>query len=152
MTMNSKSFVELDCSYTSIVKLGDVKLKKVEEKGTIAVHTEEGNQKYIHDVLYVPRLSHNLLSAGQLLRKGYSLYFDDGVCTMYDKKNKLTMAKVGMSQNNVLPLSMPLCEKISLRSETVDESHLWLLRYGHLNYQGLQLFKQRNMVVGLPSI
>ena len=31
------------------------------------------------------------------------------------------MAKVGMSQNNVFPLSMPLNEKIALKSETVDE-------------------------------
>ena len=53
MTMNSKSFMELDRSYTSVVKLGDEKLKKVEGKGTVAVHTEEGNQKFIHDVLYV---------------------------------------------------------------------------------------------------
>ena len=57
-----------------------------------------------------------------------------------------------MSQNNIFPLSMPLHEKIALKSETDDESHLWHLRYGHLNYQGLQLLKQRNMVVGLPSI
>ena len=80
MTMNLKSFVELDRSYTFVVTLEDGKLKKVEGKGTIVVHTEEGNQKFIHDVLYVPSLSQNLLSIGQLLRKGYSLYFDDGVC------------------------------------------------------------------------
>ena len=101
---NSKSFVELDRSYSSIVKLGDRKLKKVEGKRTIAVHTKEGNQKFIHDVLYVPRLSQNIFSVGQLLRKCYSLHFDNGVCTVYDKKNKLTVAKVGMSQNNVFPL------------------------------------------------
>ena len=60
---NSKYFVELDRSYTSVVKLGDGKLKKVEGKGTIVVHTKEGNQKFIH-VLYVPSLSQNLLSVG----------------------------------------------------------------------------------------
>ena len=69
MTMNSKSFVELDRSYTSIVKLGDGKLKKVEGKGTIAAHIEEGNQKFIHDVLYVPTLSQNVLSVGLQLLK-----------------------------------------------------------------------------------
>ena len=152
MTMNSKSFVELDRSYSSVVKLGDGKLKKVEGKGTIAVNTNGGNRKFIHDVLYVPSLSQNLLSVGQLLRKGYSLLFDDGECTIYDKKHKLTVAKVGMSRNNVFPLSMPSNEKIALKCEHVDDSHLWHLRYGHLNYQGLQLLKKRNMVVGLPSI
>ena len=118
---NSKSFVEIDHSFTFVVKLGDGLLKKVEGKGTIVVHTKEGNQKFILDVLYVPSLSQNLLSVGQLLRKCYSLHFVDGVCIVYDKKNKLTMAKVGMSQNNVFPLSMPLNEKIALKSETIDE-------------------------------
>ena len=51
---NSKSFVEIDHSFTFVVKLGDGKLKKVEGKGTIVVHTKEGNQKFIYDVLYVP--------------------------------------------------------------------------------------------------
>ena len=69
MTMNSKSFVELDWSYTSVVKLGDGKLKKVEQKGTIVVHTEEGNQKFIHDVLYVPSLSQNFLVLVNCLEK-----------------------------------------------------------------------------------
>ena len=55
--------MELDCSYTSIVKFGDGKLKKVEGKGTIIVYTKEGNQKFIH-LLYVPSLSQNLLSVG----------------------------------------------------------------------------------------
>jgi hypothetical protein len=131
MTMNSKSFVELDRSYSSVVKLGDGKLKKVEGKGTIAVNTNGGNRKFIHDVLYVPSLSQNLPSVGQLLRKGYSLLFDDGECTVYDKKHKLTMAEVGMSRNNVFPLSMPSNEKIALKCEYVDDSHLWHLRYGH---------------------
>ena len=84
--------MELDRSYTSIVKLVDGKLKKVER---------EGNQIFFHDGLYVPSLSRNLFSVGQLLRKYYSLHFDDGVCTVYDKKNKFIVAKVGMSQNNV---------------------------------------------------
>ena len=39
-----------------------------------------------------------------------------------------------------------------MRSEHVDESHLWHLRYGHLNYNGLQLLKQKNIVSSLPSI
>ncbi|KAG6494325.1 hypothetical protein ZIOFF_049349 [Zingiber officinale] len=38
------------------------------------------------------------------------------------------------------------------RSESVDESYLWHLRYGHLNLKSLPLLKQKNMVVGLPEI
>ena len=56
--------MEIDHNFTSVVKFGDGKLKEVEGKGTIVVHTKEGNQKFIHDVLSVPSSSQNLLSVG----------------------------------------------------------------------------------------
>ena len=46
-----------------------------------------------------------------------------------------------MSQNNVFPLSMPLNEKIALKSETIDE----------LSRPSIAEAKKK-MVVGLPSI
>jgi hypothetical protein len=39
-----------------------------------------------------------------------------------------------------------------MRSEHLNDSQLWHLRYGHLNYNGLQLLKKTNLVSGLPSI
>jgi len=39
-----------------------------------------------------------------------------------------------------------------MRSEHVNESHFWHLRYGHLNYNGLQLLKKKNPMSDLPSI
>jgi hypothetical protein len=47
---------------------------------------------------------------------------------------------------------MKSLHNVVIRSEHVDESHLWHFRYGHLNYNGLQQLKQKNMVSGLPSI
>lgn len=75
MTGNKKNFIDLDENFNSEVKLGDGKLHRTEGKGTIAVQTKGGNKKLIGDVLYVPNLTSNLLSVGQLLRKGYSVFF-----------------------------------------------------------------------------
>lgn len=114
--------------------------------------SKSGNQKYINDVLYVPRLAHNLLSVGQLVQKGYKVVFDGGACEIIDKRTKAAIAKVGMTRNKVFPLVMPSCNKVALSSEVVDESHLWHLRYGHLHQKGLQLLKQKEMVTELPEI
>ena len=56
-----------------------------------------------------------------------------------------------MAPNKVFPFSMPL-KNCALKTEVLDGYELWHLRYGHLNYQGLKLLKQKNMVIGLPFI
>ena len=62
------------------------------------------------------------------------------------------MAKVRMRMNKDLPLPIPLINEFALQSVKNNESHLWHLRYGHLNYKGLHLLKKKNMVIGLPNI
>lgn len=41
---------------------------------------------------------------------------------------------------------------MAFTGENFDQSQFWHLRYGHLNIKGLQLLKQKNMVIGLPEI
>ncbi|KAL0345816.1 UNVERIFIED_CONTAM: hypothetical protein Sradi_4412900 [Sesamum radiatum] len=69
MMENRDIFEKLDPNVTSQIILGDSSQRSAKEKGTIAIHTKEGNKKLITDVLYVPNLSHNLLSVGQLIQK-----------------------------------------------------------------------------------
>ena len=57
-----------------------------------------------------------------------------------------------MSKNKVFPLVMPLDENVALKIENSNLSNLWSLRYGHLNYKGMNLLKQKNMVIGLPDV
>ncbi|PNX79108.1 copia-type polyprotein, partial [Trifolium pratense] len=54
--------------------------------------------------------------------------------------------------NNLFPLNMKSFQPAAFSSKSPDDSYLWHLRYGHLNIKGLQLLKQKNMVVGLPEI
>ena len=129
MTRERDIFISLDQSFNSQVKLGDGKMQKAVGKGTIAVHTKGGNKKLISNVLYVP------------------IYFDDEKCKIIDETNNHTVAVVEMSKNKVFPLVMPLDENVALKTENSDLSNLWHLRYGHLNYKGLNLLKQKNMVI-----
>ncbi|XP_073302980.1 uncharacterized protein [Primulina huaijiensis] len=133
MTSKLDSFVELDRNFSSEVKLGDDKIQKVEGKGTIEVHSKQGNKKHISDVLYVPNLAQNLLSVGQLIQKGYLIHFGDNACMIIDKKQNLTVAKIDMASNKVFCLIMPFDKSFALKHETYHDSYLWHLRYGHLS-------------------
>lgn len=151
VTGTKKNFVELDEKYNSLLELGDSKKLKIEGKGVVSVATAEGQQKHIHDVFYTPGIAQNLFSVGQMMKRGYKLIFTEGRCEITDRSGQ-KVAVVKMTSNNLFPLKMDTCSNVALKSEVADESHMWHLRYGHLNQKGLVLLKQKDMVVGLPSI
>jgi hypothetical protein len=152
MTKNKYCFVKLDESVKSQVTLGDGNTHTVEGKGIVAVKTQDGTQKYIPDVFYVPGLAQNLLSVGQLIHKNYKVIFDDNKCFIIDKNKGQVISSVKMAPNKVFPLEMPFGQKYAMKCENADNSTLWHLRYGHLNFNGLKLLGQKNMVLGLPPI
>ena len=67
------------------VYLGDNKQVQLEGKNTIVICSKSGNEKFIHDVLYIPGLAHNLISVGQLLQRDYLLSFHDDKCVISKK-------------------------------------------------------------------
>ena len=66
MTSNKSCFISLDENIKSQVILSEGKIQNVEGKCINVVKTKDGNEKYIHDVFYVPNLTQNLLNIGQL--------------------------------------------------------------------------------------
>lgn len=78
MTGTKSLFKELDETQKGVAYFGDDNALQIEGQGTVSIKTTQGNAKLIHDVQYVPKLAHNLLSVGQLMCSGYSVTFDDG--------------------------------------------------------------------------
>ena len=67
-------------------------------QGTISINTKEGT-KLIFSVLYVPCLDQDLLSMDKMLTKGYSLFFKDKMCIIYDPHG-CDIEKVGTIDNS----------------------------------------------------
>ena len=57
------------------------------------------------DVYHVEGLKHNLLSIGQLIQKGYRVYFEDNHCVIKDvcPSNQL-IERVPMTINRLFPM------------------------------------------------
>lgn len=136
-------FVSLDDTYKSEVVLGDGKKRKIEGKGTIAVITTDDCKKLIAEVNYVPTLSRNLFSVGQLLQKGYVVRFEDHVCYITDIKTDEIIAEAKINENNVFILTMnpfQLSSKEHVKTCIDDsENTLGHRRMGHLNWDSLFL-------------
>ncbi|XP_062094250.1 uncharacterized protein LOC133800311 [Humulus lupulus] len=128
------------------VKIGNGDFLKVVGKGTIAIHTKKG-KRYINDVLLVPNIDQNLLSAGKMIEKGYSLHFEEDSCTIYDKQDKsFQIAKIEMKENRCFPLQWRYESNVAMQAQA-DESWLWHRRFGHFNFHGLKILQQKNMMV-----
>ncbi|XP_076929254.1 uncharacterized protein LOC143593534 [Bidens hawaiensis] len=106
-------FTQVDESYKLSVRLGDKKELAIEGKD---------------DVYFAPKLEYILLSVGQLMKKGYSLLFNDG--------KYVSKAVYGNQSNNKMD----------------ETTRIWHLRYGHCHCHGLKLLHDKSMVHGMPNI
>lgn len=69
------------------VIMADRSVRIVEGKGIVAIKYQTGTINHIHGVQYVPSLSQNLLSVGQLFQRQYKLIFDNDQVIVFDKDN-----------------------------------------------------------------
>eukprot|EP00253_Pinus_taeda_P014181 PITA_14181 len=163
MIGNIALFSKLGQNVKSQVTLGTDSKIYVMGKGEVKIFTKKGEKKTIADVYYVPGMKCNLLSIGQLVQKGYNVFFVNDVCTIMDRApSKRCIAEVKMTRNRMFPLTI----KTDLKNKEViaamsqeafqsvpkDDNWLWHLRFGHLNFAGLNLLSRKRMVRGLPLI
>ncbi|KAK8947207.1 hypothetical protein KSP39_PZI006814 [Platanthera zijinensis] len=158
MSNNKHSFVHLSDRDRSEVIMGDGHIKTIEGRGTVAVTLRNGVVNHIHDVQYVPGLSQNLLSVGQLLHKGYKLIFEGNECIIWDTQKEQLITVVKMSKNRIFPISMPLgsqnssfeaSSSIANTATSHVDSMLWHFRCGHLNFG--DLVKLKTLVHGVTG-
>ena len=85
MTGNKSLFSSLDSTVIMNIKLGDDSLVPAKGKGIVPVLSNQNEKMSIHEVFYVPHLTVNLISIGQLLQNKYDVRFHDTYCAIYDK-------------------------------------------------------------------
>ena len=66
-------FVDLDESISGNVSFGDNSKTLVKAKGKILIRLKDGRHEFISNVYYVPNMKNNIMSLGQLLKKGYDI-------------------------------------------------------------------------------
>ncbi|KAG7565068.1 Zinc finger CCHC-type superfamily [Arabidopsis suecica] len=144
-------FAELDESVRGNVALGDESKMEVKGKGNILIRLKNGDHQFISNVYYIPSMKTNILSLGQLLEKGYDIRLKDNNLSIRDQESNL-ITKVPMSKNRMFVLNIRNDIAQCLKMCYKEESWLWHLRFGHLNFGGLELLSKKEMVRGLPCI
>lgn len=70
-------FMELNESVKDDVTFGDDSKLLVKGKDNILFHEKNDSHQLISNVYYVPNMKNNVLSLGQLLKKGYDIHLKD---------------------------------------------------------------------------
>ena len=131
------------------ITLGDEHVVKAVGRGVVLMRIStddvETNKCRLQDVLYVPKLSFNLLSVVASTKARMLLQFTEGGCEIFDGKNKLVAT--ASRESNLYYLN---CCSIHVRINSAGEKEcVWHQRYDHLCEEGLKKLVKGNMVDGL---
>ena len=100
MCNDPSKFISIENCTENKVLVGDGKSLNVSGKGDILLNLDSGKGNVtkcrLKDVLYVPKLSHNLLSVPKISEKGKSIIFSRNSCNIIDGKKTVAFGrKVG---------------------------------------------------------
>ena len=131
------------------ITLGDGHTVKAVGRGVVLLRIStddvKTNKCKLQDVLYVPKLSFNLLSVVASTKAGMLVQFTEGGCEIFDGRNKLVATAT--RESNLYYLN---CCSIHVLMNSVGQKEcVWHQRYGHLCEDGLKKLVKGNMVDGL---
>ncbi|WVZ24094.1 hypothetical protein V8G54_002638 [Vigna mungo] len=153
MTCNREWLVNFDDTKKSKVKFADDSTLKVEGMGDVVINRRSGSKAIISNVLFVPEMKYNLLSLGQLVEKDFKVVMgDQKQVKLYDNNGRMILSSK-LSKNRTFQVCLDTVENMQCFSAIEnDESWIWHLRFGHLNFRDLQKLKNKTMVSGMPCI
>jgi len=152
MNGNKNWLIDLNPCLRNNVKFAYYSCTVAEGVGKVMIIRKDGKVAYRNDVLYVPSMKNNLLSLGQLLKKGYTMNMQQKLIEIYDSHQRLVI-RAPLSKNRTIKVNLDTTEIQCLVAANVeDESWLWHYIYGHLNFKSLNQLSSKQMVEGLPQI
>ena len=144
-------FIELNTDVTGTVKFGDGSVVAIKGKGTILLACKSGEHRRLDGVYYIPRLTTNIVSLGQMDEDGFKVDIESDILRLFDLRRQL-LAKVYRTPSRLYYLDMNIAALVCLTARAGDVMWRWHERYGHLNFQSLRKLGREDMVRGLPSI
>ena len=139
MTYDKTLFKDLKPTNVSKVRIGNGGYIPVKGKGTVAISTCSGI-KLISDVLYVPNIDQNLLSVGQLIKKGFKVSFEHQHCFIYDNFGREVL-RVKMKGKSFS--FDPAEEEHTTYFTQVTPTELWHKRLDHCHLERMLNMKKR---------
>jgi hypothetical protein len=151
MTGAHEVFTEINTSICGSVRFGDGSVVAIEGRATILFEAKTGEHQRLDDIYYIPRLTANIVSLGQLDEGGCPVHIDRRVLRIWDEKQCL-IAWVRRSVARLYLLRLKIVKPVCLVAQCSDEAWLYHERYGHLHFNALPKLVKEGMVHGIHDI
>ncbi len=143
-----------DLKTLGFVKIGDDTTHPITQISKVPLSMQDGQTKYLKDVLHVPTITNNLVSIGQIVEQGLHMTFNPNGCFVQDMKNQGKLIAKGERSGWMFTLDVNMLEVNSMlftHGKGVGNIGIWHKRVGHVNFQHLKLMEKQNLVRSLPK-
>jgi hypothetical protein len=145
------AFSSLNEKVQGTVRFGDGSVMAICGRRFILLHCRNGDHKTLTGVYYIPRLTTNIVSLGQLEEGGHKILMLNGHLKIWDTQRRL-LASVSRSVNRLYELDLDVAKPVCLAAQGGSAAWRWHARLGHLNFQSLRRLAKEEMVRRLPQI
>jgi hypothetical protein len=145
------TFSNLGTNIKGTVSFGDGSVAKIEGRMTILFADKDGSHRPFTGVYFIPRLTSNIISLGQLDEAGSNIHIHHGLLNIHDGNCHL-VAKVSRTLSQLYILKLQLARLVCLATHHVITAWLWHEHYGHLHFDALCKLTRDSMVGGLPQL
>jgi hypothetical protein len=150
--MGCKStFYNTDLNIHGTVKFRDGSVVRIEVLGTMLFSCKNGEHRTFTGVYFIPRLTTNIISVGQLDEIGFQTVIEGGVMKIRDANRRL-LAKVLWSTNHLYVLTVELAMHVCLSVRGGECAWLWHAHFGLLNFLAMHKLARDDMVRGLLGV
>ena len=121
MTGCIEHLTNLDTTIRGFVKLGDSSKVSIGGCGTVMIKGRTREQRALTDVYYIPKLTSNIISLGQLEENGCKVSLEDGNLKVLDKNRRLII-RVQRSKNRLYILKLDMVKSMCPVLKLIHES------------------------------
>jgi hypothetical protein len=153
MTSHGEWFRDVkDLKTSGFVEIGDDTTHPITQIGKVPLSMQDGQTKYLKDVLHVSTITKNLVSIGQMVEQGLQVTFNLNGCFVEDMKNQGKLITKGENNGRmfILDVNMPeVNSMLFLHGKGVGDIGIWHKQVSHVNLQRLKLKEKQNLVESL---
>lgn len=151
MTGVKDYFKSIDESITGKVRFGDDSRVDIKGKGSILFVSQNGDQKILADVYYIPDLKSNIISLGQATEAGCEIRMKEEQLTLHDKGGKL-IVKAKRSHNRLYKVPMDIVPNNCFQVSVINDYSRWHARLGHIGVSTMKTMIKNQLAIGMPSL
>jgi hypothetical protein len=117
----------------------------------VLFNCKNGEHHALANTYYIPRLTANIVSCGQLDENDFDILIKGGVMRVHDGQGG-HLAKIDRGPSRLYVLDLTIARPVCLAAHAGEDAWRWHTRFGHANFTALKKMKKEGLVRGLPAL